>query len=38
MFIISNLFINSFFMSFLIEEEVYMQGRVNELSKDGGAF
>ena len=38
MFIISNLFINGVFMSFLIEEKVYQQGRVYEFSKDGVAF
>ena len=38
MFIISNLFINGFFMSFLIKEEVYQQGQVNEFSMERGAF
>ena len=38
MFLISNLFINGFFLSFIIEKEVYQQGWVNEFSKDGGAF
>ena len=38
MFIVSNLFINGFFMIFLIEEEVYQQGWVNEFSMERGVF